>query len=325
MQLIKQQAYAYEGFASTGGESLAEFRKQFQILYESTPIRAIKLLFHYLSARGVDPVAHAMAFWATCGTMYISFLLEADLLKQDNLTPATIGNAIAVLPEVDPQFLIKFARSVAALTDPAAIMRALRLAAMLVDGSILIPWLRSMTGHGDTRVRASSAKLLCQLRPNKGLIQRHLRSRDARVRASVMEALWGSKIVRTDQDLLSLLRTAIADPNHRVVANALVGLYRLGESEALQKMIALCSTKQQLFRAAMAWAMGVVDDSRAIPALERLSFDPSFIVRQRAADSLLALGYLNTVENADISDTASVFRPVFRANTQGVTSLHALT
>jgi HEAT repeat protein len=73
------------------------------------------------------------------------------------------------------------------------------------------------------------------------------------------------------------------------VANALVGLYRLGELEAMQKMISLSSNKQHRMRAAMAWAMGVVEDSRAIPTLEALKADRCYAVRQRANHSLAAL------------------------------------
>jgi HEAT repeat protein len=106
-----------------------------------------------------------------------------------------------------------------------------------------------------------------------------------------MEALWQPTAVEVAQDVLPFFRIALADPNHRVVANALVGLYRLGETEALQKMIVHCSDGQHLFRAAMAWAMGVIDDTRAVPTLKNLSVDRSFTVRQRASSSLLSLGF----------------------------------
>jgi hypothetical protein len=297
MQLITPPATAHRDFPSSG--TLAEFRTQFQELHQGQPFKAVRMFFYYLSSRGVDAAAHAMAFWVTSGSMYISMLLDMDLQHEDTLTPQMISIAIARLPKVDPQFLIKFARSVGELKDPNAIVRALRLAAALEDAGILIPWLRSLGEHEDSRVRSSAAKLLCQIRPNKGLIQRHLQSRDARVRAGVTEALWNAKIARSNQDVLTLLRNAVDDPNHRVVANALVGLYRLGEDQALDRMIALCSTKQQLFRAAMAWALGAVNDIRVVPVLQGLSFDPSFTVRQRARDSLRTLGFMKTVENGN--------------------------
>ena len=284
-----------------GTPSAADFRTQFQMLHESTPIRAIKLFFYYLSARGVDAVANEMALWATIGNFYVGMLLDSDVLDQESIHTSTAMQILPLLPIVDGQFLIKLARSVAALKDPAAVLRALRLVPALGDYSILIPWLRSLDSHSDSRIRSLSAKLLCQLRPSSGLIQHHLQSRDARVRASIMEALWNARVSRTEAPVLRYLRSAVEDENHRVVANALVGLYRLGETQALEKMIALCATKQQLFRAAMAWAMGVVDDSRAVPSLQRLARDPSFIVRKRATHSLEALGY--SLEEQIVSET----------------------
>jgi HEAT repeat protein len=160
----------------------------------------------------------------------------------------------------------------------------------LFDYSILIPWLRNLSAHSDKRVRSRAAKLLCQLRPSNGQIKRNLESRDDRVRASAIEGLWNPRMTRKDQEVRSFLQNAVNDTNHRVVANALVGLYLMGDRDALKKMIDLCHTKNHLFRAAMAWAMGIVEDLRAVPALQCLILDSSFTVRNRATQSLLAMG-----------------------------------
>ncbi len=270
---------------------LNEVRQEFQALYQRAPLRAIKVFFYYLTTRGVDQAAHEMAFWATTGSMYISVLLEHDSLNQESVPHDAAYVAMSLLPIVDPQFLIKLARAADVLVQPAAVLHTLQLVPSLGDYSILVPWLRKLESHKDSRIRSRSAKLLVQLRPSAVLLQHHLQSADARIRASIIEALWNPKISRADQIVLTTFRTGIDDPNHRVVANALVGLYRMGDTAALDKMIHLCTTKQHLLRAAMAWAMGLTDDSRAVPSLQRLTRDPSFTVRKRANDSLLALGY----------------------------------
>ena len=288
MQVIEQPQIE-EVFASLGRANLLEFRRQFQTLYENTPLRAIKLFFFYLAARGVDDLSQTMGFWTTSGMIYISLLLNSETARSEGIPFETAVHVLPLLNEIDNQFLIKFARCAASSRDPDAILRGLRLAPGLGDYSILIPWLRSLSQHADSRVRACAAKLLCQLRPNRGLIERHIHSTDARIRAGVMEALWSPKAVRSDIDVLNLLRSALADPHHRVVANALVGLYRLGDSDALHKMVSLSSNKEHLFRAATAWAMGAVRDRRAVPALRQLILDRSYTVRMRASDSLLAI------------------------------------
>jgi HEAT repeat protein len=286
-----------------GAESLNEFRRRYQAIYEEAPLQAVRLFLYYLSIRGVDPLAETMATWATSGTLHISVLLDTDVLDQESITPAVGYHAIPFLPELDPQFMYKFATTVAALQDAVAILRALRLVPAMSDYSILIPWLRTLSasklGHTDRRVRSRAAKLLCQARPSDGQIKRSMESRDERVRASAIEALWNPRMTRKDQEVRTILQNAVSDPNHRVVANALVGLYLMGDTEALQKMIELCDSKNHLFRAAMAWAMGIVEDLRAAPALQRLALEPSFIVRQRALNSLMALsaGTTNQVDN----------------------------
>jgi hypothetical protein len=288
MLVVRQ--YSHEVKAPTAPGRLNEFRGRFQNLYEKSPIRAVKYFLYYAATVGFDPISEAMAFWATSGTLYISILLDTETANTQRLALKNATQSLSVLGQFDRQFYFKFAYSVGALTNAEQILRALHLAPALGDYSILIPWLRSLEKNSDSRVRARAAKLLCLLRPNHGNIQRHLQSTDGRVRASALEALWDAKNVLRDCDAFRFFRSALTDSHHRVVANALVGLYRLGELEAIQKMISLSSNKQPLFRAAMAWAMGAVEDSRAIPTLEALKADRCYAVRQRALHSLTMLG-----------------------------------
>ena len=102
----------------------------------------------------------------------------------------------------------------------------------------MLPWLRQLSNHDDQRIRSLSVKQLCQLRPNKALIERQMRSSDPRVRANAIEALWHSKT----SDAKELFTTAAADPHHRVVANALVGLHFQGDNSAFTRMTELSST-----------------------------------------------------------------------------------
>jgi HEAT repeat protein len=119
-------------------------------------------------------------------------------------------------------------------------------------------------------------------------------SEDARVRASAVEALVGR--ATNAEDARSVFRAALQDKNHRVVGNALVGLYSMGDKSALDEMIVLSKHKDHLFRAAMAWAMGFVKDIRAIPTLREMNSDPSLVVRKRALNSLLMLEKLEMAQ-----------------------------
>jgi HEAT repeat protein len=270
-----------ERFDALATSDMAEFRQFFRRLRKQFPEQAAEACLLYMASHGVDTAAHSMAFWFGGDSPYIQILLDEESLSID-----TAHKAIAVVRDIDPQFLLKFTKVVSALDLSPRILRALSLMPAIGDYSILIPWLRKLTEHPDQRVRSRSSKLLCELRPNKGLIERQMHSDDSRVRANAIEAMTHA---RNLDDARTLFRDALKDKNHRVVGNALVGLYKLGDESALNHMIELCANKDHLFRAAMAWAMGFVKDVRAIPALRELTTDNSLVVRKRALNSLLIL------------------------------------
>ena len=271
-------------FEALAAADLTEFRQFFRRLYKTFPEQAAEACLWHIASHGLDPAAKSMAFWLGIDSTYVTVLLDLNTL------PAEVAaKTMPIVRDIDPQFLVKFAKATAALTAPPVILRALGLLPALVDYSGVISWLRALAQHSDVRVRSRSAKLLCDLRPSKGNIERQLQSRDARVRAGAVEALWHIKGDIALEDVRALLRTGANDPHHRVLANALVGLHRLGESDALSRMEVLCKHKDHLFRAAAAWAVGFVKDTAAIPAMEALLADNSLVVRKRASGTLYIL------------------------------------
>jgi HEAT repeat protein len=287
------QQTIHQKLDSLAAPDLTEFRQFFKRLHKLFPQQAAEACLLYISAHGHDAAARSMAYWLVGNATYISVLLDVESLPQE-----AAAKAVAVVKDLDPEFFLRFAKATANLASPPVILRALSLLPSLGDYSILIPWLRTLGQNGDVRVRSRATKLLCELRPNKGLIERQMQSTDARVRAGALEAGWQAK----NDETRAILRAALTDPHHRVVGNALVGLYRMGETDVLNDMIELCAHKDHLFRAAMAWAMGFVKDPRAIPTLQELAQDPSHMVRKRALASLLAIESLKPVENGTDKD-----------------------
>lgn len=269
---------------------LAGFRRSFELLRQQSPIKAVLLFLEYLGANRLDEVAEAMARSVLGGTLYLSILLDAESLPFE-----TACQALPKLREADPHFCPKFTRLVSAFKNPDLILRTLRLAPALGDYSFLICWLRTLDQHQDSKIRSRAAKLLCRLRPTRGMIERQMQSRDPRVRAGAVEALWQSGCLHSDEDALALLWKAREDSHHRVVANALVGLHMLGDSRAADKMIDLSRSQQHLVRAAMAWALGMVNDPRAFSTLQHLANDRSFTVRRHAGNALRAMQELTRV------------------------------
>lgn len=300
--LLKNENYkldwADEGASGSDRvRGLAKFRLSFETLYQESQIKAVLVFLEYVAANGIDEVAKAMAWWVLEGTLYLSVILDQSSLDSElALEFLSIETACQILPklrEADPQFCSNFMNLVSGLSKQDVILRALQLTPALGDYSFLISWLRALDQNTDAKIRSRAAKLLCQLRPTRGMIERQMQSRDPRIRADAVEALWRDGCLHSEDDALNLLRTALDDGHHRVVANALVGLHQFGDTSAVERMVELSGSKQQLVRAAMAWALGMVSDSRALAALQVLAKDRSFTVRRRAETTLQSLQALS--------------------------------
>ena len=105
---------------------------------------------------------------------------------------------------------------------------------------------------------------------------------DPRVRANAIESLW-----ETDTpEARTLLSFAANDANNRVVGNALLGLYHLGESSVLADVVRLAGHESALFRSSAAWVMGEAGDPRFTEALRPMISDPDSKVRKRVFAAL---------------------------------------
>ena len=221
-----------------------------------------------------------MLSWLIADGRYLNILLDPDFLSLEEAQRVSL-----VMREADSGFFLKFeglTNATDAVQDLRRIERALHLFGETGTSNVLFPWLRSLANHPDQRIRSKAVKSFCALRPNPALVEKQLKSEDARVRANAIEALWGLPGL----DGIPIFREALNDPSHRVVVNALVGLHFHHPEEALEKLMKLCSHSVPLFRAAAAWGLGRIADRRAIPALKILTEDGSAVVRERASKVL---------------------------------------
>jgi hypothetical protein len=81
---------------------------------------------------------------------------------------------------------------------------------------------------------------------------------DARVRANSVSAFWGQR----DRESIQLFRQASLDPNHRVAANALKGLYQAGEISAVRGILKLVRDPDPTRQLAGVWILGETADPR---------------------------------------------------------------
>ena len=267
---------ALQNLANTDTEKFSAFFRKVRKLF---PAEVAQACLCYVAQKGLDTAGQKMAFWLAAEVKYVKVLLEPSALPFE-----TAAKAAAALVRADPHFLNKFVKEVEHLTLTPQLLRALSLAPAAGD-SVLMPWLKKMTQHTDDRVRSRAVKLLCEIRPNRGQIERQMLDENARVRANAIEALWNLKTAEATE----IFKAALSDSNHRVVGNALVGLHLQGSPEAFAKIAENCQSPHVAVRRAMAWCLGFIRDERGLALLQTLSKDAAPVVRNRALRSLLAL------------------------------------
>ncbi len=244
------------------------------------PYEVTAACLYYIAQEGPTTAGQNMAFWLSQNTRYLDLLFNASPLPIE-----VAAKALAALRDADGQTMAKVAKKAEQIVHPQRALHVLSLVPVRSDSSALIPWLTRLSCHSDERIKSSAVKLLCEIQPQTVQLGRQMQDENPRVRANVVEALWNWKAV----EAWEVFEEATSDAHHRVVANALVGLYLRGDESSLRRMMKLCQSSDAPFRAAMAWSLGTVRDERGAPALQCLSNDRSVMVRKRALHSLLAL------------------------------------
>jgi HEAT repeat protein len=261
-----------------------DFPAFFQELRKGDPANAIRTCVLYLSDKGSDKLSAQIIPSLAATDHYLSAVLDPELLSLESSK-----RLCGLFRKADPHFfahLSRLAFSTQRCPSPAFTTRALAILDDLSKDDPVIPWLRQLTNHPDERVRSKAVKVLCRLRPSKSTVQLHLQSTDPRVRANAIEALWHTP----SPDSMGIFKSVLNDLHHRVVANALVGLYYRKDPDALKTIINLTDHPSPKFRVAIVWALGHLADRRGIPALQKLVTDPAETVREKAQRVLGTFG-----------------------------------
>ena len=145
-----------------------------------------------------------------------------------------------------------------------------------------MPSLLRLIEINDPQIRSKSVLMIGRASKNVSWVRAKLGDDDPRIRASAVESLWGCEGL----EVRDLLRSAAHDPHHRVVANALCGLYGMGETAAIPELMKMASSQHAMFRTAAAWAMGETGDRRFADMLGKLMCDSNPGARKRAFVSL---------------------------------------
>jgi HEAT repeat protein len=240
---------------------------------DSNTIEAIQ----HLSRMSPDALQLDVAGSLALERQYYRHLIDPTVLSAEESVIA--GKYLA---GVDTQFLAGIIAAANRKNDRTHMIRTLHVVNALGKTNLVAHWVRRMTEHPDHFVKSMAVRMLCSLHVNPLVIEKHLESKDPRVRANAIEALWKMYIPNARY----LLEKGVNDLHHRVVVNALIGYYLAKVPTASERIIAGAENESPMFRASIAWAMGYTGDEVFLPHLERLACDEHENVRSAAAAAL---------------------------------------
>jgi len=227
------------------------------------------------------------------GAQYLVALLVAnDLLLRTLCDPAlTTEQALSLARaavRVDSAADIKLARRLAdcvtgnGTVQSEDIGRLLEILGEISDGTRILPSLMRVMRYSDPHLRSKVVLIVGRGNQSVAWAQKRLTEADHRVRANAVEALWGVDTAA----VRSLLHFAAHDHNNRVVSNALIGLYWLGDCSVIPEILKMAVHSSSLFRSSAAWVMGETGDPRFTETLAGLLKDANDVVRKQGFAAL---------------------------------------
>jgi hypothetical protein len=247
---------------------------------------AVQLLASEEASPGLKTVAELTATTGPIGDV---------LLLQREIPVPTAAAVIKRLNAADPLFEIRMIRKaiqdhreVNSIPLPIA-LRLLQILDKSSDCSRLTNHLIQFVRHPSQHVRSKSVLLMGRGNLNLNRTKEYLLNPVARVRANAVESIWD----HPDAGIRGALQECSRDSSQRVAVNALVGLCRLGDTEAARRLAGMAKSEDPVARAGAAWGMGHVNrpemagEFRAV--LEILSGDSESKVRDMARKSLVGL------------------------------------
>ena len=169
--------------------------------------------------------------------------------------------------------------------DGARAGRAIEVLDAGSKGRRLLPVLSHLADSRDPKLCAQATLFIGRRIQSPAWAEKQLEQRDPRVRANVIESLWGLDT----PPARDLLHRCVGDPSNRVAGNSLVGLHFVGEPGIMDEVRGMTSAPSHRFRATAAWSMGRIGDPTFLEPLTALVRDDNDMVRGTALRALLGL------------------------------------
>ncbi|MBM3727912.1 MAG: HEAT repeat domain-containing protein [Acidobacteria bacterium] len=247
------------------------------------------------SREDFETAALALAQQASMAPAYnllLSYLVHRGILVRWLANPEffTVAQAVKTAKlamALEPGFDLALAQALLGNTaggdfDPE---RALELVSRLTTEARLTPILSQLVRHPNPRVQSKAALLVGRVTQSPLWLDDSLRSEDPRVRANSVEAYWGSGAV----EIRGLLHQAAGDEHHRVSGNALLGLYRSGDTGAISLIHSMLSHPAPDFQRTAVWVAGQTNDPRFVEILSTATSGYGPGQREAAEETIAAL------------------------------------
>ena len=202
-----------------------------------------------------------------------------------------------ILLRIEPLLDIKLARGLIDVNNPnskqeleekagcARGTRVLEILSAISDGARILAVMAQLLHHSNPAVRSKAALMVGRSNKNPKWVTQQFEESDPRVRANAVESLWGVD----SEESRAVFWSALADPHSRVVGNALLALYRLGEVASIPLIIDLLKHESTEFRISGIWVMGETGDQRFVGLLARYFSAPIPGIRSAAFRSVAKL------------------------------------
>lgn len=166
--------------------------------------------------------------------------------------------------------------------DMRALDRGLEILGAIASPGRLAGVLRNALAQADPEIRSKAALALNRHADGTAMAEKLAIDADPRVRANAIEALWGRKTAGVE----AILKRALEDRHHRVVANAAYGLYLIDPQRYLVALEVLLEHSKASFRIAAAWMVRKIGDPKNLALLKNLVRDQDSDVRKAAFRTL---------------------------------------
>jgi HEAT repeat protein len=257
----------------------AASREKLRSLFERDPQSFVEGVVRLLRSKTGGPRGLQCVVGLLVSADRLFDVLCGPLTREETIELARIGMQVDSMADVT---LARRLSEEAAQLSPMVVGRIMEAVHQLSDGSRILPWLMRLLRLPDPQLRSKAVLMIGQASRSVKWVQSRLADADPRARANAVEALWG---VET-QEVREFLRSAARDPNGRVAANSLVGLYRAGDAWMIAELFKMAASETPMLRASAAWAMGETGDWRFADSLARMMVDKNAVVRKRVFSAL---------------------------------------